>query len=152
MKPFWNKRTLKRLETLKGTHTNPELAEMFDTTRRHIVYSLQHFGLKRTKAETARVATKRSQKGSANGNWRGGVSKDHYHYKKLQRQRYPEKIKARAKVSNEIRSGRMVRGKCSYCETDQNICAHITDYENAVESVVWACRKCNREKHHGGRY
>lgn len=33
--------------------------------------------------------------GENNPNWKGGISQNYYHYKKIQKQRYPEKIKAR---------------------------------------------------------
>jgi len=47
--------------------------------------------------------------GPNNPNWRGGVSQDNYHYKKLQRQRYPEKVAAREAVHRATRSGKLLR-------------------------------------------
>jgi len=148
VKPFWNNEKLIKLEMLKGSHTNNELAEYFETTRRHIIYSMNHFGIKRTNEESRYVQTKRDQKGEKNGNYKGGIAKNNYHYKKLQKERYPERIRARAKVNRAIRSGRLVKENCKFCETDQNIQAHISDYKNPLESVVWCCRRCNIIHHH----
>jgi len=90
--------------------------------------------------------------GKFNGNWKGGISRNHYHYKKLQKQRYPERIRARAKVHRAIRSGRLKRQPCEYCGATENICAHITDYEKPLEGIIWVCRPCNRKHHHNGKY
>ena len=153
MKPFWTKEKILRLELLKPSHTFQEMAEIFKTTRRHIIYSMNHFGIKRTPEESRYVRNKNSnQAGENNGNWKGGIAKNHYHYKKLQKQRYPERIKARTKVATAIRSGKLIRGKCLYCSTAQKVCAHITDYKKPLTSIIWACRPCNRREHHGGRY
>ena len=152
MIPFWTDEKLIDLYELKGSHTNEELAGIFKTTRRHIIYSMNYFGIKRTKEEIEYVMHKASQVGANNHNWKGGIAKNNYHYKKIQKQRYPERIKARAKVSRAIRSGKISRGKCIYCGTNWKVCAHITDYKRPLDSIIWACRPCNRKEHHGGKY
>ena len=158
MKPFWTKEKILRLELLKGSHTNNEMAEILETTERHIIYSMNYFGVKRTDEEIKNIQSEalskqnRTRLGPKNSSWKGGISKDNYHYRKLQVQRYPERIKARRKVHNAIRSKKLIRGKCSYCGTGQNVCAHITDYKKPLTSIIWACRPCNRREHHSGRY
>ena len=158
MKPFWTRQKIVELEFNKATLTNKELAEHFKTTKRHIIYSMNLFGIKRTPEEVKSIQARvqsgnnRTRTGDKNPSWKGGISKDNYHYRKIQVQRYPERIKARKKVHSEIRSGRLIRGKCVYCDTDQKVCAHIADYENPLTSIIWACRPCNRREHHGGRY
>ena len=158
MRPFWTNGKILKLELLKGTHTNGEIAEILKTTERHIIYSMDYFGIQRTAEEIKEIQAQalsrqnRKRLGSKNPSWKGGISKDNYHYRKLQVQRYPERIKARRKVHTAIRSGKLVRRKCTYCGTDQKVCAHISDYKNPLTSIIWACRPCNRREHHGGKY
>ncbi len=147
MKPFWTNKRLERLKSLKKFHSNSELAEIFQTSKQHIIYSMEYFGIKRTNEEAKRLHGT-NQKGSNNNNYKGGISDNNYHYKKLQVQRYPERIRAREKVSNAIRYGKLIRENCKFCGTDQNIQAHISDYEKPLESVIWCCRSCNYENHH----
>lgn len=158
MKPFWTKEKILKFELLKGSNTNSELAEIFKTTERHIVYLMDHFDSRRTPEEIKNIQSlvrskqNRTRIGDKNPGWKGGISKNNYHYKQLQKQRYPERIKARKKVHSEIRSGRLVRENCVYCDTDQDVCAHISDYEKPLESIIWACRPCNRREHHDGKH
>lgn len=152
MKPFWNTRKIETLRALVGTHTIRELAEFFDTSMDHISHTLEYFNIKRTPEQARYVQGKNNlngnQAGKNNGNWKGGISKDNYHYKKLQKERYPERIKARSKVNRAIRSGKLRKENCKFCGTDQNIQAHIKDYDKPVKSVVWCCRQCNIIHHH----
>lgn len=83
--------------------------------------------------------------GENNPNWKGGISKDNYHYKRIQRQRYPEKIKAREAVSRAVKSGKLKRLPCEVCG-DQNSQAHHEDYSRPLD-VVWLCRKHHRQRH-----
>lgn len=85
------------------------------------------------------------QSGPANHNWRGGISRDNYHYKKLQMERYPERIAARVEVYKEIRAGRLIRGACEVCG-ETNTQAHHDDYSQPL-AVRWLCRKCHRKIH-----
>jgi len=52
--------------------------------------------------------------GSNNPSWKGGVSSEPYRYKKVQVERYPEKIWARQRVYHAIRSGRLRRLPCEW--------------------------------------
>lgn len=151
MKPFWTIRKLETLKSLIGSHTNQELADYFETSRLHIRHTLEYFEIERTPEQIKFLQAKAdrfNRFGDKNPNWKNGISKDNYHYKKLQRERYPERIKARSMVSKRIESGKLVRGKCKFCGADQNIQAHITNYKDPLNSVVWCCRKCNIEHHH----
>lgn len=53
---------------------------------------------------------KRNLVGNKNPNWKGGISENNYHYKKLQVERYPERVNARKLVHNAIKDGKLVRG------------------------------------------
>jgi hypothetical protein len=151
MKPFWTTRKLETLKSLVGSHTNQELADYFGTTIRHIKYTLNHFKIARTPEQIKFLQAREDRFhrfGNKNPNWKGGISKDNYHYKKLQKQRYPERIKARSIVSKRIESGKIKRENCKFCGTDKNIQAHIKDYKDPLNSIVWCCRRCNIEHHH----
>lgn len=90
-------------------------------------------------------ANKDPQYGENNPNWKGGISKNYYHYKKIQMERYPEKIRAREIVYNAVRSGKLHRQPCSVCG-EQDTEAHHEDYRKPLD-VVWLCRKHHRELH-----
>lgn len=87
----------------------------------------------------------RSQSGKDNGNWKGGISNNNYAYKLIQKERYPERIIARQIVSDAIRAGRIVRGKCFVCGSE-NAQAHHDDYYKPLD-VRWLCRKHHRHIH-----
>lgn len=86
------------------------------------------------------------QKGDKNPNWKGGISKNNYHYKRIQIERYPEKIRARQIVKDAIKSGKLIRKKCEFCnEIGQG---HHEDYSRPLE-VMWLCGKHHRIQHGG---
>jgi len=87
-----------------------------------------------------------SQRGESNPNWKGGISKNNYHYKKLQVERYPERISARQKVSYEIRRGNIVRESCEKCGCKTDVHAHHDDYNKPLD-IRWLCSKHHREAH-----
>ena len=89
----------------------------------------------------------RDQRGSKNGNWRGGITSNHYHYKKIQIQRYPERVSARHKVRMAIKSGKLVRMPCYVCGNKDSF-AHHEDYSISLD-VDWYCRPCHRLMHDG---
>lgn len=85
--------------------------------------------------------------GENNPNWKGGISKNHYHYKKLQVQRNKDKVNARHLIHRAIKSGKIKKQPCSACG-DKNSFAHHEDYSKPLD-VEWLCRKHHREKHFG---
>lgn len=95
-------------------------------------------------------AVKRNNKhgleGENNPNWRGGVSEDNYRYKKRMQEKYPEKVSARKKVHQALRSGKLERKPCTICGSTENIEAHHIDYSKPM-NVKWICRKHHRELH-----
>jgi hypothetical protein len=84
-------------------------------------------------------------RGENNPNWKGGISKKYYHYKKLQVKRYPDRIRARNIISNRIKRGSIIREPCAICGS-MDTEAHHEDYSKPLE-VVWLCKKHHREKH-----
>lgn len=89
------------------------------------------------------------QAGCLNHNWKGGISKSPYRYKKLQKARYPERISAREKVRYALRCGKLVKGPCETCGCER-VQAHHDDYSKPLE-VRWVCRPHHRALH-GGRH
>lgn len=87
--------------------------------------------------------------GKNNPNWKGGISKNHYHYKKIQMERYPERVRARALVNDAIKAGKLKRLPCHECGAAESH-AHHEDYSRPLK-VKWLCRPCHR-KHHGGTH
>jgi len=92
----------------------------------------------------SRIASKRI--GEKNPNWKGGISQDNYHYKKIQVERYPERIKARQRIYYHKKAGNIIPGNCETCGTEKGIEAHHPDYNNPLE-VIWLCTECHRELH-----
>ena len=92
------------------------------------------------------LLSKRDQSGNNNPNWKGGISKDNYHYKKLQKKRYPERVEARQKVSNALRSGRIKRQPCENCGRKAQ--AHHNEYSRPLE-IRWLCVQCHKNEHNG---
>ena len=87
----------------------------------------------------------RSQTGINNGNWKGGKSKDNYSYKLIQKERYPERIKARDVVCHAIKDGRITRGNCGVCGKT-NAEAHHEDYNKPLD-IVWLCKEHHKQRH-----
>lgn len=93
-----------------------------------------------------KARAKIDQNGVKNPNWKGGISKDNYHYKKLQIKRYPLRMKARDEIRKALRSGKLVRiKKCEICNKICKTEAHHEDYNKPLK-VHWLCRKCHRNK------
>jgi len=89
--------------------------------------------------------------GSKNPNWKGGITKNYYHYKKIQLKRYPERVKCRQLVTNALSSGKLKRpSTCSSCGGKCKPHAHHDDYSKPLD-VDWLCRHCHR-KLHGGKH
>jgi len=85
--------------------------------------------------------------GALNSNWKGGISKDRYRYKQIQKQRYPDRIKAREAAAWAVRSGKIPRRPCEICR-DQNVQLHHDDYSKPLE-IRFLCVKHHREYHNG---
>jgi len=87
-------------------------------------------------------------KGDKNPAWKGGISKNNYHYKKLQVQRYPEKIRARRILAYAVKTEKLHRQPCRVCQTTPTF-AHHEDYGKPL-NVTWLCRRHHHEEHSKG--
>ena len=99
----------------------------------------------RSCAGKARKARNHNQCGPANPNWKGGISSNHYHYKKLQKMRYPERMRARKITTNAIARGKLIQQPCVVCGIPDSH-AHHEDYSRPLE-VIWLCAQHHRELH-----
>lgn len=55
----------------------------------------------------------------------------------------PEKYKARQKLQNAVRDGRVKREPCMFCGKTK-VQAHHKDYSKPFD-VIWVCFQCHRE-------
>lgn len=89
--------------------------------------------------------------GSNNPHWKGGISKNNFHYKKIQIERYPAKVRCRVLLHRLVRSGKIIPPKeCSKCGKECKPHAHHKDYSKPTD-VEWLCKPCHRAKH-GGKH
>lgn len=61
-------------------------------------------------------------------------------------QEHQLKVRARQKVNNEIKAGRLIRLPCEDCGCDTGVHAHHPDY-NAPLDVKWLCKPCHDKEH-----
>lgn len=83
--------------------------------------------------------------GKHNPRWKGGISVQAYRYKRIQKARFPEKIRARNLVRHALKRGTLIRLPCSICG-DTNSFAHHHDYSQPLQ-VEWLCRKHHQSVH-----
>lgn len=67
-------------------------------------------------------------------------------YIKERREAFPEMYRAHTAVGNALRSGKLKREPCLFCEATENIHGHHRDYSKPLD-VVWLCAKCHRRLH-----
>ena len=124
--------------------TNRELAQKLEINYMRVRYYIEKNGLKRTpeQLEQIRLRVAADQRGENNPNWKNGISKNHYHYKLIQKERYPERIQARDNVKKAKEKGVLKPEPCMICGTDKDIQAHHPDYSKPLD-VQWLCRRCH---------
>jgi len=98
------------------------------------------------KCAAAYNSKKRDTTGENNPNFKGGISQDTYHYKKIQKERYPDKVRAREKAGYERRKSRQDRA-CEICgQTGEGIHDHHDDYAKPKETRP-LCRRHHDRLH-----
>lgn len=141
-----------------GVLSCKEIAEALDRTIKSIMRYANRHGLRFSEEKRAEISRKNIEKyrkqnegltGENNPNWKNGISKNRYRYKLIQKERYPERVRAREIIYREIKAGRLERQPCEVCGETPTF-AHHDDYDKPLE-VRWFCRKHHREQH-GGRY
>jgi hypothetical protein len=128
------------------------IAATISKTTKSVERMAERIGLKLNKDERHKRWSDNCRKrihiwlsGENSPNWKGGISKDHYRYKLIQKKRFPEKFAARSILQSAVRRGKIKRLPCVVCG-DRNSHGHHTDYGKPLE-VVWLCRKHHRERH-----
>jgi len=125
---------------------NREIAQELDRTEDSVRKFLYSNRITRNANHLNQIREKigANQTGEQNPNWKNGISKNYYHYKKLQVERYPEKMIARQKVYRAKKSGKLIPGSCGMCGSTENIQAHHSDHLKPL-AVLWYCREHHRE-------
>lgn len=77
-----------------------------------------------------------------NSEWR---KKNGYHSEVKAKIKFPEKEKARRKLQNSVKSGKILRGSCEVCGKP-NSQGHHRDYQKPLE-VQWLCPLHHAEQH-----
>ena len=127
---------------------NPECGREFEAERERRKYC----SLKCSATNSTKIANKESHKiprvGEKNPNWKNGRSKNNYYYKKRQKAKFPEKIKAGEKVYRALKSGKLIKpDNCGACKRrTSRLNAHHEDYDKPLK-VAWLCVGCHRKKH-----
>lgn len=137
--------------------SNEDISKILKIKVRSITSYMEKNNIKRTKEQLFKIRSDTGKyvanilhtnyrcDGYNNPNWKGGISKNNYHYKKIQIERYPDRVKARRKVHYAIKNGKLKRGCCEECGESKTF-AHHEDYSKPLE-VNWLCIKHHREKH-----
>lgn len=130
-----------------------ECKEFYPARRYRVIQGTARFcSLKCKNTWIAREVTPlRDQSGSNNPNWKGGISKDNYRYKKRQVKKYPKRARARSIVAKAKRTGKLIPKPCLVCGASQDIQAHHEDYNKPLE-VIWLCRSCHRDLHEARKH
>lgn len=81
----------------------------------------------------------KTRTGEKNANWRGGVSQHPHIHTRKQKNKFPEKCRARKIVRDAIHRGTMIRQPCEICGETKDVHAHHEDYSKPRE-VKWLCR------------
>ncbi|OQY69567.1 MAG: hypothetical protein B6D44_17670 [Ignavibacteriales bacterium UTCHB2] len=127
---------------------NRMIAQKLDMTEAQIRNYLHRQSIKRTpeQLEQIRLRLASNMRNENNGNYKGGISKNNYHYKKIQVKRYPERVRARQKKYYHVRQGNISPQPCEVCGTTKSIEAHHEDYSQPLD-IVWLCTPHHRELH-----
>jgi hypothetical protein len=125
--------------------TNRELAQKLGVDYYSVRYYIERHKLKRApeQREQIRLRNGALQRGENNPNWKGGISKNNYHYKLIQKERYPERIRARELVYKAKKSGKLLPQPCFVCGSE-DVQAHHPDHSKPLE-VIWLCPQHHRE-------
>jgi hypothetical protein len=126
--------------------SNVELSNATGLSVWKIKYYLRASGITRTNEQRESIMAKNGERqtGTGNPNFKGGISSDNYHYKKIQMERFPEKIEARKQVMLALKKGILKKQPCEECRSVKSE-AHHPDHLKPLE-VVWLCRPHHRER------
>jgi hypothetical protein len=93
-----------------------------------------------------RSAEKYAQQLEASRGWKKANPERHAELARAYRARNREKTKAQNLLNYAIKVGKVARGKCEVCGTDQRVHAHHHDYTLPYD-VKWLCFRCHKLTH-----
>lgn len=147
----WKKMDIIMLKDNVNYKSNVDLAEIFDCTVSDISSAMQKFHIKRNEEFAKQLM---NPSGESAHNYKGGLATDSSMYTRIQRERYPERSKARAAVQKAMKHGSIIKpDKCEKCGKvddgeDPLHFHHNNGYSQENWLVgVWVCRKCHRNEH-----
>ena len=120
--------------------SNRELGELTGITQDKVKWILRKKHITRNEEQLQQIHIRRGelQKGENNPLWKGGISIHNYRYNKIQRERFPDKFRARNAVYKAIKKGLLIRKPCEVCG-NPNSEAHHSDYSKPL-MVQFLCR------------
>jgi len=144
---YWTEKEEKYLEKHFSKKSYGALSEELGRSINGVKRKAQRLGLRLSEEEVSRRISEVKKKliGSKNPNWKGGISKERYRYVIQQRERFPQKNKARMIVSQAVRRGSLKQQPCEVCG-EGKAHAHHPDYSKPFD-VIWLCPKHHREEH-----
>jgi hypothetical protein len=152
----WNKQEDDFVKLNYTALTDKQIAEILNRTERSVqTRRVRFLKLSETKFIIAQKVKKNGTcSKEKNGNWKGGISKNpitnkpnNIKYRKMQKQKWPEKEKARKITTKYIRNGKLIRGICQNCkDKSKKVHAHHNDYSKPLE-ITWLCRECHDKEH-----
>jgi hypothetical protein len=121
--------------------TNRELAVDLGLTFGQLRWLQRTHNLTRDQKEysSLRKEMGKRQAGENNPNFKGWLSKNHMHYKRLQQERYPEHVQARMIAQRAARKGIIKKQPCEVC-SDPEVQMHHEDHSKPLE-VIFLCIK-----------
>lgn len=147
----WRHEEEEYLKNMYPEYGPKPIVEKFGRKRSSVVKKARHMGIKMNEEDLKIMVTNINREkafkniGEKNGSWKGGISKNFYRYKKIQMERYPERIVARREAANAIKKGSIKKEPCCVCGYDRTV-AHHEDYSKPLD-IIWFCRKHHIEYH-----
>ena len=65
---------------------------------------------------------------------------------RIERERHPNRDRARRAVARALRSGKLSKSKCAFCGSGERLEAHHHDYSKPLD-VTWLCSGCHARFH-----
>ena len=120
--------------------TTLEIANALGITYQQVRYIQRKFNIYRSPELSREVIIRKNKQyaGSRNGNWKGGISSEPYHYKKRSISKHRDKHLARRRFQYAYKSGKIQRKPCEVCGEPVSE-AHHPDYSQPL-NVIWLCR------------
>ena len=144
----WHKRDVLFVQEQVNKLSDSEIAKCLGRSKKAIGRFRERFGIKRDQLFIKKLVDATRVSGGdmfaeKNPNWKGGISTNNYHYKLIQKNRHPQKIKARQIAETALRRGKITKKPCSVCGAI-NSQMHHKDYSKPLY-VEFLCPEHHRE-------